>query len=210
MHPNPVFRKASEAQNLAFARQRGFGMLMIAGGSGPLVAHVPFLISADGKKLWMHLVRSNPVVRAFGAENPAIMPATMVVSGGDAYISPDWYGAENQVPTWNYVAVHLGGSLRRMPETELGRVVEGLSDRFEAELAPKPVWKTGKVDETALAKMMRQIAPLEMDIETIEGTWKLGQNKTEAARCRAAREVSATSPGLDPLAICALMRNPPC
>ena len=33
----------------------------------------------------------------------------LIVEGPEGYISPDWYGVADQVPTWNYVAVHLVG-----------------------------------------------------------------------------------------------------
>ncbi|MEO1308077.1 MAG: FMN-binding negative transcriptional regulator, partial [Pseudomonadota bacterium] len=61
MHPNPVFRQAPEARNREFARARGFGMLSVARGDTPLLAHVPFLLSADGTEAELHLVRSNPI-----------------------------------------------------------------------------------------------------------------------------------------------------
>ena len=106
MHPNSAFRQTSAAANLAFARARGFGMLTLNGPEGPLAAHVPFLIDAEGTALDLHLARSNPIARA-----PLPASALMAVSGPDAYISPDWYGVADQVPTWNYVAVHLRGTL---------------------------------------------------------------------------------------------------
>ena len=48
MHPNPVFRKADPEQNIEFARKRGFGTLAINGENGPLISHVPFILSNDG------------------------------------------------------------------------------------------------------------------------------------------------------------------
>lgn len=47
MHPNPAFRQVPPEESLAFARDRGFGMLCINGEAGPVLAHVPFLVSAD-------------------------------------------------------------------------------------------------------------------------------------------------------------------
>ena len=64
MHPNPAFRKETEAQNLAFARSRGFGTLAINAGDGPLLSHIPYLVSDDETHADLHLVRSNPIARA--------------------------------------------------------------------------------------------------------------------------------------------------
>jgi len=205
MHPNPVFRKAVNVQNLDFARERSFGALSINAEDGPLIAHVPFQLSTDGSYLEAHLVRSNPIARALKEPKKAVV----AVSGGDGYISPDWYGVEDLVPTWNYVAVHLRGVLRLLPDAELGGILERLSGAMEQRLAPKPIWKMDKVSPDALGKMMRQIVPVAMDIDDVDGTWKLAQNKPEIARLDASEALEQTGFGLDYQRIADLMRNPP-
>jgi len=103
----------------------------------------------------------------------------------------------------------LRGVLRLLPEVELGGVLERLSDAMETRLAPKPIWKTDKVSADALAKMMRQIVPVAMDIEDIDGTWKLAQNKPEAARSGAAEGLAKTGFGMEIGKISELMKRPP-
>jgi transcriptional regulator len=205
MHPNPVFRKAVNVQNLDFARERSFGALSINAEGGPLIAHVPFQLSTDGSYLEAHLVRSNPIARSLKEPQKAVV----AVSGGDGYISPDWYGVEDLVPTWNYVAVHLRGALRLLPDAELGGILERLSGVMEQRLAPKPIWEMDKVSPDALGKMMRQIVPVAMDIDDVDGTWKLAQNKSENARLDASDALGQTGFGLDYQKIADLMRNPP-
>ena len=175
MHPNPAFRNTPAEQNLAFARERGFGILSANGTDGPVLAHVPFLLSQDGTFADLHLARSNGLVRATGA-------AVLAVSGPDAFISPDWYGLPDQVPTWNYVAVHLRGELRALPPEALEPHLNEISDRFEAGLLPKPIWKTSKMGEGVMERMMRMILPFRLIIHSVDGTWKLNQNKPTAAR----------------------------
>ncbi len=204
MHPNPVFRSASTDQNLAFARSRGFGQLSINGGIGPLAAHVPFVLDDTGETAFLHLVRSNPILKAL--DQP--LPALLAVTGPDGYVSPDWYGVPDQVPTWNYVAVHLRGPLERLPETRLGEVLDLLSDAFESRLAPKAPWRADKMDGQVRARMMRAIVPLRMTVEAVDGTWKLSQNKSEAARHGAADAIVG-SIGQDRDALAELMRELP-
>ncbi|MFQ5624677.1 MAG: FMN-binding negative transcriptional regulator, partial [Paracoccaceae bacterium] len=187
MHPNSAFRRASEVRNLAFAAERGFGMLTLAGPDGPLAAHIPFLLR-DGR-IEAHLARSNPILRVLDTSKAALL----AVSGPDAYVSPDWYRLEEQVPTWNYVAVHLRGQLERRPQAELRGHLERLSARFEADLAPKPPWLLDKLSETAFARLARMIVPVGMTVENVDGTWKLAQNKPDAARLSAADALEATA-----------------
>ena len=94
-------------------------------------------------------MRANPIVRLL--TNP--IEAVIAVTGGDAYISPDWYGVENQVPTWNYVAVHLRGTLKRLQNQELRGILDRLSENMEARLEPKISWKIDKMDEDAYLRM---------------------------------------------------------
>lgn len=115
MHPNPAFRQASRDENLGFARSRGFGTLAVSAPEGPLLSHVPFLLNGAGTAADLHLVRSNPILRLLDAPRPAVI----AVQGPDGYVSPDWYGMPDQVPTWNYVAVHLRGTLEPLPQDAL-------------------------------------------------------------------------------------------
>lgn len=187
MHPNPAFRQVSADESLAFARHRGFGTLSVNGETGPIMAHVPFLISeTDALCALVHLARSNAIARA---DLPS--PAVIAVTGPESYISPDWYGAEDQVPTWNYVAVHLRGRLEPLPPETLRPMADDLSAMFEARLLPKKPWTSAKMSDEAMVRMLRMILPFRLVIETVESTWKLGQNKTPEQRAGAVAGLKA-------------------
>jgi transcriptional regulator len=189
MHPNPAFRQTSKDRNLAFARARGFGILSINGPEGPLAAHVPFLLDADGATADLHLARSNPIARA---ALPA--PALIAVAGPDAYVSPDWYGpadlVPDQVPTWNYVAVHLRGMLEPLPDTALRPHADALSAEHEARIAGKRPWTSAKMTQGAMDRMLRMILPFRLRLLSVDGTWKLNQNKSAEVMARAARALA--------------------
>lgn len=203
MHPNMAFHTHSNEDNLAFARERGFGVLAVGVDGVPMLAHVPFVLSEDGKVVDLHLVRSNPIARALAEP----LPVRLAVSGPDSYISPDWYGVDGQVPTWNYVAVHLTGTLERRPDAELRGVLDRLSAEFEARLAPKAPWRADKMDKEALGRMMRMIVPFRLNVTGVDGTWKLAQNKPEQARQKAADNVDAYGIGAEVKVLAALMRG---
>ena len=204
MHPNPAFRKTPEAQNLDFARSRGFGALSVNGPEGPILAHVPFLLAPVGGHVDLHLARSNRII---AAGLPA--KAVLAVTGPDAYVSPDWYGVVDQVPTWNYIAVHLRGELVPLPDEALEPHLNALADEFEVRLLPKPVWKTTKMSNGVMERMMRMILPFRLVISGVEGTWKLGQNKTAAARLGVIEALSAKEGAGWPKGIADAMWNLP-
>ena len=173
----------------------------------PLLSHVPFLLAEDGELIHAHLSRANPMLDLL---EEGEQPAVLAVNGPDGYISPDWYETDSgQVPTWNYVAVHLRGRLRLRPVEALRDHLEALSAKFEQRLLPKSPGRVDKVPEHQLQALMRAILPIELEIEAVDGTWKLNQNKPDAARLAAAGHVEAGGLGMETLLLSELMRSPP-
>lgn len=204
MHSNPAFRKADHDSNLAFARQRGFGTLIGAVDGACLISHVPFVLNDAGTCVEAHLARSNPLLRAIGEG----LSATLSVSGPDSYISPDWYGVPDQVPTWNYVAVHLEGMLTTTPQESLRPHLARLSHTFETRLN-KPEWTMDKMTPDALSRLERAIVPVLLSVEQVNGTWKLSQNKDPAVRLSAASALDEMSiPGSADQMMATLMADP--
>lgn len=204
MHPNPSFRKPNDAQNIAFARTRGFGTLALNAADGPLISHIPFALAENGSSADLHLVRSNPILRLLDEPQKAVI----AVTGPDGYVSPDWYDVPDQVPTWNYIAVHLRGTLTRLPQDDMHAMLDLQSAHFE-DMLDKPPWTTSKMTPEVLEKMMRQIVPCRLTITEISGTWKLSQNKPDAVRLRAATHIETAPTGSDITTLAALMRTPP-
>lgn len=204
MHPNPAFRQEPQFLNLNLARKRGFGTLCLNGDPVPLLSHVPFFLNDAGDEAELHLVRSNPIARAVTAPAPAVI----AIMGPDGYVSPDWYGDDPaQVPTWNYVAVHLRGMLRPADSDDMRAHLDGLSAGFEDRLAPKRPWTVDKMPEETLDRMMRQILPFRFTVLDVEGTWKLNQNKTDAARIAAADAIRHSPIGHEVETLAALMKG---
>ena len=203
MHPNPAFRRETEARGIAFVRDRAFGVLAVNSAELPLLSHVPLLLAADAGHADLHLVRSNPIARLDGVW------AVLAVSGPDSYVSPDWYGVPDQVPTWNYVAVHLRGRLERLPERAMHEMLDRQSASYEERLLPKKPWTTAKMAPEVLSRMMRMILPFRLHVDRIDSTFKLSQNKSVAARAGAADGMEAARIGQDAAAIARLVREVP-
>lgn len=206
MHPNKAYRPDNQSESIALARETGFGMLAVGlPGAAPLLSHVPFLLNENGDKAQLHLVRSNPIARAITGP----VQARIAVQGPHGYISPDWYGIDDQVPTWNYVAIHLTGMLEPMPDVDLPELLARQSAFFEASLTPKPEWHMDKLTHDTATRMMKQIRPFQLIISDVDSTWKLSQNKPDAVRHAAADQLAAQGQGNETDLLAALMRRPP-
>lgn len=204
MHLNTVFRRAPDEHALAFVRERSFGQLTISGPDGLLAAHIPVLLSEDGTTLDLHLVRSNPIARALSEPQQALL----TIMGPDGYVSPDWYGADDQVPTWNYVAVAMRGTLEKLDHDMIRDTIDRQSAHFENQL-PKTPWTSAKMTPEVLGKMMRQIVPCRMTITGLQSTFKLNQNKSDDVRLRAAAAMTDSGIGMETAHLAELMRAPP-
>ena len=185
MHPNRAFGWQDEAAMLAFIRAVSFATICV---DGPRVAHAPVLPDGDAC-LRFHLSRANAVVPSLDGAR-----AVLSVLGPDAYVSPDWYGSADQVPTWNYIAIEAEGCLRRLDEDALVRLLDDLSAEHESRLAPKPSWTRAKMTPGRFAPMLKAIVGYEMRIEALRGTRKLGQTKNDSERQGAAAGLAPFHP----------------
>jgi transcriptional regulator len=197
MHPNRKFHLTDRAEMGGFVREVGFGAVVVQTEAGLRAVHVPLLI--EGERLCFHISRGNQMHSALlgGCE------ALVVVDGPHAYISPDWYGLEDRVPTWNYVAVELNGRVRALEEGDLIALVDALSNKHEARLAPKPVWTRDKMSDGRFQGLLKAISGFEMEIAEWRGTAKIDQDKPQEVRERIARALD----GRGEAAMAAVMRR---
>ena len=175
-----------EAQ-VAFVRRNGFADLISASGRGELhVSHLPLLprVEAPGKlRLLGHVARANPHWQVL--ESAASVLA--VFWGPHAYVSPTWYENHPSVPTWNYAVVHAHGRARLVEEPQLHETLLELSAAYESGRA-KP-WRMSELPSAYVDAMLKNIVGFEIEVERLEGKFKLSQNRpAEVPRLVAALE----------------------
>ncbi len=179
MHPNAAFRMGEDAAR-AFVADEGFGQLFVTTPEGPRVAQVPVVADADGT-LRFHIARSNAVTPHLDSAN-----ALFVVQGPHAYVSPRWYGAgPDEVPTWNYVAVEVEGTVRALDRAALREQVDALAAIYE----DAPQWSVDLIDPRKAAAMLDAIVAFELMPTAWRSTAKQNQNKPTAVRARVAQRL---------------------
>ena len=187
MHPNRTFDWGDEAAMLALVSEISFCTICV---DGPALVHAPVIVHAPDR-LRFHVARANRAAAQLDGAR-----AILSCLGPDAYVSPDWYGTPDQVPTWNYLAVEAEGRLRSLGEDELVALLDALSAEHEARLAPKPAWTRDKMAPERFAAMTQAIVGFELEVEALRGTRKLGQNKSDAVRDAAAAGLRPFDPVL--------------
>jgi transcriptional regulator len=139
--------------------------------------HLPMLL--DGNVLRGHVARANPVWKS--GEGAALA----IFLGPHAYVSPNWYPSKAEtgkaVPTWNYITVHARGTIRWIQDGEwLHANVTALARAHEAG-QPAP-WQVSDAPASYVDGLLRAIVGLELTIESLQGKYKLSQNRDAADR----------------------------
>lgn len=149
------------------------------------------------------MARANPAWTTFAPERELLV----VFQGPHRYVSPDWYANPGLVPTWNYIAVHGYGVPRILADDQaVAAHLERLSATMESHLLPKPPWSVGRVKDTTLATLRRQIVAFEIPIARLEGKRKLNQNRSPADRAGVIQALEASG-GPDDLEMAEAMRG---
>ena len=160
-------------------RQYSFALLTSHGASGLVATHLPLLLDAEAGphgRLIGHMARANSQWRDIGDQVMAVF------SGPHAYVSPTWYDEPGMVPTWNYVAVHAYGTFQIVDDPEELRAIlrRSVAEYEGPRLSP---WAFD-ASEAYVEKMLKAIVGFRIDIERLEGKWKLSQNHPEPLRRR--------------------------
>jgi transcriptional regulator len=204
MYIPPPFQGPQQARLFDFIEENSFG-LVVSGLDGQLCAtHMPLLVRREigpHGQLVGHMARANPHWREMAGQD-----VLAVFDGPHAYISPSWYEADNVVPTWNYVAVHVQGRCQLVDDEQLtAKILTDYVNTYERSL-PNP-WAVD-VGTPFFLKLIKQIVAFRIDIGKLEGKWKLSQNHPAERRENVARQL-AQSDDSSAREIARLMRESP-
>lgn len=167
------FRVEDRATALAFMRANPFAILVSTTSDGPFATHLPVVIREDGERLAIrgHVAKANPHWRYLQEQARCLL----IFHGPHAYISPTNYVTQENVPTWNYGAVHIYGNARAYSShDELLSMLHDLIPTFEAAYATQ--WAS--LSEAYRTRMLNHIVGFEIEVSKMEAKFKLSQNRT--------------------------------
>jgi transcriptional regulator len=172
----------------ALIRANDFGTLVSHDGQRPLASHLLMALHRrDGGSLVLngHMARANPQWRTLDPTADVLA----IFSGPHTYISPRWYNHVN-VPTWNYMAAHVYGKPHVITDDdELRGVLRSLVNRHEADSGATPAYRLETLPEDFLVQQMKAIVGFQIDVTTIEASFKLSQNRDEQSYDNVVKEL---------------------
>ena len=195
----PVANRMNDRPRLiAFMQQYDFAILVTNGPDGlPAISYAPVMVEADDASIQLsfHLARANDHNELLKAGTPT----TVIFRGPHAFISPTWYASPNAVPTWNYTVVHASGTCEVMPDPDT--VMPMLNDLTHLYDRTHPDYT-----QEGHGNMLPGIVAYRMTVTTLEGKFKLGQNRPLADRVGMRQKLEASRRD-DSRALAAIMKE---
>ena len=186
MYVSHFYREEDLKRVADFVREHDFATLVLSQDGLPVASHLlmDFETSPDGT--WLvngHMARANKQWRAF---DPA-QEVLMIFGGPNTYISPTWYNHLN-VPTWNYIAVHLYGAPRVIDGgPELQDILARLIQRYET----KSDYRMETLPPDFREKEMRGAVGFQIKVTRVEANFKLSQNRNEEDHANVIQQLEA-------------------
>jgi transcriptional regulator len=181
MYIPKYYRQEDYLTILAFLKQNNFAALVTFDGEKPIATHttVEVVESENGWTIYGHLSRANAQKKTFGEQE-----ALLIFQGAHTYISARWY-AEVDVPTWDYMIVHVYGKVREIQGDELYSVLSRLVQNHESHTA----YRLEELPQVMVQKEIKGVFGFAVDVTRIDGGYKLSQGKTEEERKKIVSEL---------------------
>ncbi len=191
--------KISEVRN--FLTENSFGILVSQVNGKPWATHIPLELDLDDEGndiLVSHIAKVNPQWKQFSEATEVLC----IFNGPHSYVSSSWYKDE-EVPTWNYIAVHVYGTLTIIDEQAVIASMHKLVDKYEQH-SECPVSINNLSSKTM--RQVKGVVGFEIKITEIQAAKKLSQGR-EHDHPRIMEELEKRGP--DAIAISKEMKKSP-
>ena len=177
----PALNRQDDPETLLAFMQRNNFATLVSQLEGQLIAsHIPVVVTHAGEAFYIsgHLAKANPHVQALNSE------LLVIFTGPHAYISPQHYDSTQNVPTWNYTAVHAYGQPETLrfgdkPQDLTGDISELIAQH---EAAYQQQWDS--LSERYRHGMLQGVVGFRMQVTRLEGKYKLSQNRSNTEQHR--------------------------
>ncbi|MBL8078504.1 MAG: FMN-binding negative transcriptional regulator [Anaerolineales bacterium] len=182
MYTPKLYREEDREKILEFLKRNNFPALVTSDGEKLIATHLPVEVVETGNdtlKIYSHMSRANLQWKSFSEQE-----ALLIFQGAHTYISPTWYNHVN-VPTWNYMMVHVYGKARVVDGEELKSTLGRLVERHETGCDYRMESLPGEFVE----KELKGAVGFVVDVTRIDAGYKLSQNRNDEDHANIIREL---------------------
>jgi transcriptional regulator len=196
MYVPQQYQASSSGQVSAVISRYPMSILVTNGTALPFATHLPVVPAADecpqdlvGQTLLGHMNKMNPHWASLSTGTCG----KLIFSCPGAYISPAFYETEPAAPTWDFVAVHLQGTVRPILGCEetlavtrrTAAILEGSFGRG---------WDQ-KSSVDYFRSIVGGVGAFEFQVDVVEAMFKLSQEKPPRIQQRLINEFTCRPPG---------------
>ncbi|WP_026965832.1 FMN-binding negative transcriptional regulator [Algoriphagus terrigena] len=175
MYIHPINSWENEPEIIEFIKKNAFATLVSQAKGRSWATHIPFVLEKNKEGnaiLSSHIAKANPQWKGISEQDEVLV----IFQGPHAYISSSWYNHEN-VPTWNYLAVHVYGKVRIIEGEELMAHLKSLVDVYESGRPNRVSVET--MSESYVQSQVRALVGIEIEIKEVQASAKLSQNRDD-------------------------------
>lgn len=183
MYIPKYFKQNDRKKSIAFMNAYNFAIVVSAKDELPLATHLPFVIEERENEIVLisHMSKANEQWKTFSDKDVLV-----IFSEPHAYISPSLYEQKQNVPTWNYVAVHAYGKINILKsDEEKLAVLHKQMQSYEADFIEQ--FRT--LDKKYIDGLLQGIIAFEITVSNLQAKEKLNQNKSEKDRLNVKRHL---------------------
>ncbi|MDG0948027.1 FMN-binding negative transcriptional regulator [Bacillus paranthracis] len=171
----PKYFKVTDVDEIwDFVQKNSFGTIVTTEQGKPIATHLPLGLSKEGDDYYItgHMAYGNPQWKTFETCEDVLV----MFQGPHAYISSSWYGHE-EVPTWNYQAIHVYGTASILEKDELIEELTMMLKKYEENRENPVLWD--KLSPQLLERELKGIVGFKIKVQEVQAAYKLSQNRNE-------------------------------
>ncbi|MCD2368083.1 FMN-binding negative transcriptional regulator [Bacillus sp. BS3(2021)] len=174
MYIPKYFKVENVDEILDFVQKNSFGTIVTTEQGKPIATHLPLGFNKKGDDYYItgHVSFGNPQWRTF----ETCQDVLVMFQGPHAYISSSWYGHE-EVPTWNYQAIHIYGQASILERDELIEELTIMMGKYEKHRENPILWDN--LSPQLLERQLKAIVGFKIKVEDIQAAYKLSQNRND-------------------------------
>lgn len=190
MYIPTAFREENIEKLVAFMRANSFATLISVRDHVPVASHVPLVVTLQDNVVTLtgHLAKLNPQWQSFGEHE-----SLAVFTGPHAYVSPSAYEKHENVPTWNYIAVHAYGVPQTITLNSSRKSMDTMIDAMIDTYGPDYKSQWHSLSDGYRDGMMHGIVGFEIIVTRLDGKYKLSQNRSSADQANVAHALLQSS-----------------
>jgi len=177
MYKFPYYTEKDEQKIIAFMQENAFALITGTGENYPVATQIPLAVKLKDDRIFLegHMMRKTDHHLAFEKNNNVLV----LFTGPHCFVSASWYTDPHMGSTWNYMTVHAKGKISFMDEEGTRNAVKALSDKYVGTSSQSAF---DNLPKEYIDHMVKAITGFTIEVESVENTFKLSQNRDEASQ----------------------------